>query len=77
MKRRKLYNNPKDLINETYNGENFKIIERTINPLVMPLDMVKDIDAIDSKHFYQEDWDKQINDIITNTQNVHNTNKIP
>lgn len=62
MKRR-YYNNPKDLINETYNADAFKVIEKTINPLVMPLDMVKDIDALDSKHFYQEEWDKIIGDM--------------
>ncbi|MBU5678012.1 hypothetical protein KQI88_16455 [Alkaliphilus sp. MSJ-5] len=63
MKKRKYYNNPKDLINETYNADAFKVIEKTINPLVMPLDMVKDIDALDSKHFYQEEWDKIIGGI--------------
>ncbi|QUH19937.1 hypothetical protein [Alkaliphilus sp. B6464] len=62
MKRR-YYNNPKDLINETYNADAFKVIEKTINPLVMPLDMVKDIDALDSKHFYQEEWDRIISGI--------------
>lgn len=63
MKKRRYYNNPKDLINETYNADAFKVIEKTINPLVMPLDMVKDIDALDSKHFYQEEWDKIIGGI--------------
>lgn len=62
MDKRKYYNNPKDLINETYNADAFPVIEKRINPLVMPVSMVKDIDAYDSKHFYDEAWDKIIND---------------
>lgn len=61
MDKRKYYKNPKDLINETYNTDAFPAIERKTNPFVMPLNIVKDIDAYDSKHFYEDDWNKKIN----------------
>ena len=61
MDKRKRYENPKDLINETYNADAFPVIERRINPLVMPESMVRDIDAYDSRHFYDEAWAKVIN----------------
>ncbi len=60
MEKEKIFNNPKDLINETYNGDDFKIIKRTIIPLVMPLSMMPDIDAFDSKYFYQHELYEQI-----------------
>lgn len=60
MKKRKYYNNPMDLISETYNANDFKIVDKKANALVMPLDMVYDADALASSHFHQEEWDKEI-----------------
>lgn len=52
--------NPQDIIDSTFNKRDFDIPEKTINAYVMPLDMVRDRDALDSKRFYQDDWDKEI-----------------
>ncbi|KAB3534442.1 hypothetical protein F8154_09065 [Alkaliphilus pronyensis] len=54
------FRNPQDIIDETYNKRDYNIINRPMNPYVMPLDMVKDVDYLSSQHFYQEDWDKII-----------------
>ena len=44
--------NPQDIIYDTYNKRDYEIVEKNMNPYVMPLDMVRDVDVTDSKHFY-------------------------
>ncbi|OPJ55954.1 hypothetical protein [Alkalithermobacter paradoxus] len=43
--------NPNDSIQATYNAEKYKVIERPLTGLVMPLDMKRDFDCIDSVRF--------------------------
>ncbi|QZY55747.1 hypothetical protein [Crassaminicella profunda] len=45
---------PQDQIDSTYNKEDYPIIEKTQNAYVMPLDMQRDIDVIDSSRFYEK-----------------------
>lgn len=63
MERKKFYNNPKDLLNETYNGDKFPIVDKHANAWVMPLDMVQDVDALAYDRFYEEEWNKVINNV--------------
>ena len=63
MQKRKYYNNPKDLLNETYNGDQFQLVDKKANAWVMPLDMVQDVDALAYDRFYEEEWNKVITDI--------------
>ncbi len=67
MGKRKYYNNPKDLINETYNGDQFPLVDKKMNAWVMPLDMVQDLDALSYRRFYSQEWDKILNGTINNT----------
>ncbi len=63
------YRNPQDMIDETYNSRDYKIVERDLeamNAYVMPLDMVKDVDYIDASKFYEEDWNKELKSIKDN-----------
>ncbi|SCY72315.1 hypothetical protein [Alkaliphilus peptidifermentans] len=57
-KSKESFRNPQDIIDETYNGRDYDIINKSMNSYVMPLDMVKDVDAFNSQHFYQETWDR-------------------
>ncbi len=59
-KSRESFRNPQDIIDSTYNRRDYDILEKTMNSYVMPLDMVKNIDAYGSEKFYQEAWDKEI-----------------
>ncbi|QXM05302.1 hypothetical protein [Crassaminicella indica] len=45
---------PQDRIDATYNKENHPIIEKTQNAYVMPLDMQRDVDIIDTFRFYED-----------------------
>lgn len=63
MERKKFYNNPKDLLNETYNRDKFPIVDKHANAWVMPLDMVQDVDALAYDRFYEEEWNKVINNV--------------
>jgi len=63
MAKKRFYSNPKDLINETYNGDAFELVDKKVNALVMPLDMVQDVDALSYNRFYEEEWNKIISDI--------------
>jgi len=63
MEKKRIYNNPKDLLNETYNGDKFELVDKTANAWVMPLDMVQDVDALAYNRFYEEEWNKVISDI--------------
>ncbi len=57
------YRNPQDMIDETYNARDYKILEKDLeamNAYVMPLDMVKDVDYIDSRKFYEDGWHKEL-----------------
>jgi len=42
------------LIDGTYNSKDWPIIEKTQNAYVMPLDVQRDVDMIDSSRFYTE-----------------------
>jgi len=61
--KQRFYDNPKDLLNETYNADKFPLADKTANAWVMPLDMVQDVDALAYDRFYNEEWNKIINDI--------------
>ncbi|AKL93895.1 hypothetical protein CACET_c03790 [Clostridium aceticum] len=50
--------NPQDIIDDTYNARDFEIENKDMNAYVMPLDMVRDVDAFDAKYFYEEEWQK-------------------
>jgi len=63
MPKKRFYDNPKDLINETYNGDQFPLVDKKVNAWVMPLDMVQDVDALSYSRFYEEEWNKIISDI--------------
>jgi len=63
MPKKRFYDNPKDLINETYNGDQFPLVDKKVNAWVMPLDMVQDVDALSYNRFYEEEWNKIISDI--------------
>ncbi|QEK12996.1 hypothetical protein FQB35_12065 [Crassaminicella thermophila] len=43
-----------DMIDSTYNSHDYPIIEKTQNAYVMPLNMQRDVDAIDSLRFYED-----------------------
>lgn len=63
------FRNPQDMIDDTYNSRDYKIIEKdleSMNAYVMPLDMVKDVDYIDSRKFFQESWDKELKNLKNN-----------
>ncbi len=60
MTKKRFHNNPKDLINETYNADEFPVVEKTMNALVMPLDMVQDVDALAYNRFYEDELSKII-----------------
>lgn len=53
--------NAQDIIDDSYNSRDYNIIEKGMNSYVMPLDMVRDQDAIDSEHFYPEDFINELN----------------
>jgi len=53
--------NPQDIIDDTYNKRDYPILEKKMNSYVMPLDMVRDVDAIDSQHFYPDNFIGQLN----------------
>ncbi|KAB3532117.1 hypothetical protein [Alkaliphilus serpentinus] len=59
-KSKESFRNPQDMIDSTFNRRDYKISEKTINAYVMPLDMVKDRDALDSRRFYNEEWNKEL-----------------
>ena len=61
------FRNPQDIIDDTYNTRDYKILEKDMNSYVMPLDMVKDVDYIDSRKFYEEGWNKEIESIKKNS----------
>ncbi|SDJ95912.1 hypothetical protein [Natronincola ferrireducens] len=48
--------NPQDIIDSTYNQRDFEIPEKDMNSYVMPLDMMRDVDAFDSRKFYEKEW---------------------
>ncbi|GAB6086404.1 hypothetical protein [Alkaliphilus crotonatoxidans] len=52
------FRNPQDIIDSTYNKRDAEILEKDMNSYVMPLDMVKNVDALSSEPFYKEEWDK-------------------
>ena len=63
------FRNPQDMIDDTYNSRDYDIIEKdleSMNSYVMPLDMVKDVDYIDSRKFYEEGWNKELKNIKNN-----------
>ncbi|SES88199.1 hypothetical protein SAMN05660297_00841 [Natronincola peptidivorans] len=62
--------NPQDIIDSTYNARDFQIPEKEkdMNSYVMPLDMMRDVDAFDSRKFFQEAWDESI-------KNLHRKNQ--
>lgn len=64
---KKYYNNPKDLINETYNGDRFPLVDKKINAWVMPLDMLQDADSLAYKRFYGQEWERIISDVKANS----------
>ena len=68
IKSKESFRNPQDMIDSTYNSRDYLIPEKTMNSYVMPLDMVRDVDAISSEKFYQEAWNSEIKN-LTNTKN--------
>ncbi len=60
QKTRESFRNPQDIIDSTYNKRDSKILEKDMPPYVMPLDMVKDVDALGSEAFYREEWEKAL-----------------
>lgn len=52
--------NPQDMIDDTYNARDFEIQEKDMNSYVMPLDMMRDVDAFDSRSFFEKEWNKEI-----------------
>jgi|GEM_PF-5867711 len=63
------FRNAQDIIDDTYNSRDYKILEKDLedmNAYVMPLDMVKDVDYIDTRKFYDEGWDKELKNIKNN-----------
>ncbi|WP_041718925.1 hypothetical protein [Alkaliphilus oremlandii] len=63
MTEKNKHTNPIDLINETYDAEKFPIIEKTMNALVMPLDMIQDVDSLAYRRFYEDEWASLTNPI--------------
>lgn len=53
--------NPQDIIDNTYNARDYEIINKDMNAYVMPLDMMRDVDAFDSRRFFEKEWNKEIN----------------
>ncbi len=47
--------NPKEIIEDTYDAEKYKVVERPLTGFVMPLDMKRDFDCIDSLRFSQDE----------------------
>lgn len=47
--------NPKEVIEDTYDAEHYKVIERPLTGFVMPLDMVRDFDYIDPMRFTEDE----------------------
>lgn len=47
--------NPKEIIEDTYDAEKYKVIERPLTAFVMPLDMKRDFDCIDSLRFSENE----------------------
>jgi hypothetical protein len=55
--------NPMDIIDDTYNAKDYEILNKDMNSYVMPLDMMRDVDAFDSRRFFEEEWNKEIKSI--------------
>lgn len=47
--------NPKEIIEDTYNAEKNKVIERSLTGFVMPLDMKRDFDYVDPMRFSEDE----------------------
>ncbi|MDR5658598.1 hypothetical protein RH915_03750 [Serpentinicella sp. ANB-PHB4] len=48
--------NGQDIIDESYNARDYNIVEKNMmNAYLMPLDMIRDKDALDSSHFNSEE----------------------
>ncbi|TCO74827.1 hypothetical protein [Marinisporobacter balticus] len=47
-------NDAENMIDATYNKDDYPIIEKTQNAYVMPLDMQRDVDEIDPSKFYED-----------------------
>jgi len=52
-KKRRKNSNGYDMILDTYNSHEFPVIESPMAALVFPWNMQRDIDAIDSRRFYE------------------------
>lgn len=55
--------NPMDIIDDTYNAKDYEILNKDMNSYVMPLDMMRDVDAFDSRRFFEEEWNKEMESI--------------
>lgn len=59
-KSKESFRNAQDIIDSTYNSRDAEILEKSMNAYVMPLDMVKGVDVLSSDVFYEEEWNKII-----------------
>lgn len=53
--------NPQDIIDDTYNARDYQVPNKDMNSYVMPLDMIRNVDAFDSRHFFEKEWKEEIN----------------
>lgn len=63
QKHKESFRNPQDIIDHFYNARDFTIVNKDMNSYVMPLNMMRDVDAFDSRKFYVEEWSKIIDEI--------------
>lgn len=54
MEKKQGANEAQNMIDATYNGKDFPIVEKTQNAYLMPENMQRDVDYIDSFRFYED-----------------------